>query len=162
MGRAKGKRWEVARRVGSSNKNWTLEVSIPLPPTCEAGALPSELNAQSGLSSRRHSTTIKGTLQDTTIQRHSTPQKIQNKNTTIPHTHHLLITDTHTTLKHHCHTNTYSLITHLLALDRRRTEKCCREKNSSAAVHSCETISLVLVLCPAVLDKKATNHQNTR
>ncbi len=25
---------------------WTLEVSIPLPPACEAGALPSELNAQ--------------------------------------------------------------------------------------------------------------------
>jgi hypothetical protein len=26
-------------------KNWTLGVSIPLPPACEAGALPSELNA---------------------------------------------------------------------------------------------------------------------
>lgn len=30
---------------GRERKKWTLGVSIPLPPACEAGALPSELNA---------------------------------------------------------------------------------------------------------------------
>ena len=40
--RRKEKRRDLER---GRKKDWTLGVSIPLPPACEAGALPSELNA---------------------------------------------------------------------------------------------------------------------
>ena len=65
-------------------KKWTLGVSIPLPPACEAGALPSELNAQLIITTHCRITKRKTPLQ------HIPP----NNHPRITHTNDQTTTDT--------------------------------------------------------------------
>ena len=89
-------------------KKWTLGVSIPLPPACEAGALPSELNAQLIITTHYRATKPKPPLQHIPPNNHPriTHTNDQTKTNTPQKTHHattLRSTILHATL-HTLHT----------------------------------------------------------
>src|SRR5687767_5686898 len=74
---------------GWRGKKWTLGVSIPLPPACEAGALPSELNALNKTCAHHKTNTTKTRTtheQHTHIQ-HEQHTHIQHEQHTHTHTH---------------------------------------------------------------------------
>ena len=83
-------------------KKWTLGVSIPLPPACEAGALPSELNAQLIITTHYRATKRKPPLQHIPPNNHPriTHTNDQTKTNTPQKTHHA--TSTNKTTQQHC------------------------------------------------------------
>ena len=80
------------------SKKWTLGVSIPLPPACEAGALPFELNALDVYYTHTKTITIKTQTQQT----HNT-----HKQTLQTQTLHIILQRIHT-MYHAHHTSPHS------------------------------------------------------
>lgn len=78
------------------SKKWTLGVSIPLPPACEAGALPFELNALDVYYTHTKTITIKTQTQQTHTTHKQTLQILQTQTLhiipqrihTMYHAHH--------------------------------------------------------------------------
>ena len=72
---------------------WTLGVSIPLPPACEAGALPSELNAQHTTLTTLHLNALKTNNSKPPLAQTNTPNDTYLQLQTT--TYHAISTDTY-------------------------------------------------------------------
>ena len=139
-------RWECVCMY----KGWTLGVSIPLPPACEAGALPFELNARH-VHHTIHSlhTNILDNMQ------HNTQPSHQHTTHYKPHTKHI----------HHDTCTIHVYYTHTDAINRRTATRLCARTHPRTHTHTHERSPLSSRLSLSLRtdnDDTATRRQRNR